>query len=129
MTTTAHGARRVWGGATRKPGGVAGPRSELYGELHPEMFVEIPSSRPAKSKPPRKRRSPGASDNAIRDYLEQGDATATQIATSLGLTYNSVYMCLLRGLDGVERKGTTMKRGAIVQLWGVQDIHTDDSDE
>ena len=124
MTTTAHNAKRVWGGATRRPSGRTGPHSELYRELHPEMFVEIPSSKPSKLPPPRKRRSPGASDNAIRDYLAQGDATTVQIAKALGLTYNAVYMCLLRGLDGVKRKGTTIKRGALVQLWGLQDIHT-----
>jgi len=129
MTVTAHNAKRVWGGATRRPSGRTGPHSDWYKELHPEMYKEIPSSKPSKLPPPRKRRSPGSNDNMIRDYLAQGDATTVQIATALGLTYNSVYMCLLRGLDGVKRKGVTMKRGALVQLWGLQDIHTTGENE
>lgn len=117
MTTSAHGARRVWGGATRTPVGRTGPRNEWYKELHPEMYKEIPSSRPAKSKPQAKRRSPRASVAAIRDHLKQGDATASQIATALGMTYNAVYMRLLRGIDGVEAKDVYLPTKG--QLWGV----------
>jgi len=121
MTTTAHGARRVWGGATRKPVGRTGSRNDWYKELHPEMYKEIPSSKPVKPPPPPKRRSPGSNDNAIRDHLKQGDATASDVAKALGLTYNAVYMCLLRGIDDVERRGMVMKRGASVQEWGIKE--------
>lgn len=125
MTTTAHGARRIWGGATRSPVGRTGSRNDWYKELHPEMYKEIPSSRPSKMKPPSKRRGPKSSDKAIRDYLRQGDATASQIATALGLTYNAVYICLARGLDGIVIKGVCpSKKGTPSQLWGLQDIHT-----
>lgn len=130
MTTTAHNARRPWGGASlaRNVGPGTAPRVSMYQLLHPEQFAEIPSSKKVKPQPP-KRRSPGASDKAIRDYLAQGDATTAQIAAVLGLTYNAVHMCLHRGLDGIVRKGTTLKRGALVQLWGLQDIHTGKENE
>ena len=121
MTTNAHGARRIWGGATRTHVGRTGTRNDWYKELHPEMYSAVPSSKPVKppSKPKPKpkpvaqtelqkqsaARRPRVSAKAIRDHLQHGDATATQIAKALGLSYEAVYMCLWRGIDGVEQKG------------------------
>lgn len=134
MTTSAHGARRVWSGATRKPGGVTGPRNEWYKELHPEMYKEIPSSKPVKPAPkPKPKRqvakkqetkpaTPKFDSQEIVNYLRNGDATAQQIAEALNVSHTIIRMRLWRGIDGVVRKGTHVpERGSPGQEWGIKD--------
>lgn len=137
MTVSAHDARHVYHGATRAPVGRAGTRSDWYKEMHPEMYADIPSSKPVKAPPKAKprpqpqrktelqkqsaARTPRVSAKAIRAHLiSHGDATAAQIAQALGLSREAVYMCLWRGIDGIEQKGMYLpEKGSPSQLWGV----------
>lgn len=136
MTISAHNSRRAPRGATRQHEGRTGARNDWYKELHPEMHKAIPSSKPVKPPPqprPQPRpvaktplqkqsseRRPRVSAKAIKAYLQQGDATARQVAQALGLSYEAVYMCLWRGIDGIDQKGMYLpEKGAPSQLWGV----------
>lgn len=139
MTTTAHGARHVYSGATRAPSPTTISRSDWYRELHPEMYANIPSSKPAvpdkpkRKPPPLPQMQPQPQDNsvaapklrasarAIKNYLAaNGDHTTGQIAAALGLSHGAVYSCLWRGIDGVEEKGMNCPaKGAPSRLWGL----------
>jgi hypothetical protein len=136
MTTTAHNKRRFHG-SKDEPTHTPVPRNNLYRELHPEMFANIPSSKIAKpepvKRPPRQRPDrrdleplPTASltmTETIIMYLwnnKPNPATAPQIAKATGLRPDSVARRLNQGIDGLEVKDRYVPdRGKPIPLWGV----------
>lgn len=113
MTTSAHNARRVYGGASlaknmEPPERPAAPHS-LYRDLHPEMFKDKP-----------KPVSPLA--QAIKAWLiENGPATATEIAVGTEQQYvSSVAYSLKNSVEGVSIVGHKRSpKGIEVAVWGI----------
>ena len=137
MTPPPTNARRVWGGAThRTHDGRTGARRDLYRELHPEMFADIPSSKPVKPTPPpkpkaakappkpkqQKSATPRLTSQMIVEYLRtHGDCTARQISEGLGVTRRRVSEHLSR-MDDIEPKEMHVpEKGNPIQKWGVID--------
>ena len=142
MTTAAHNGRRVWGGAThRTHDGRTGARRDLYRELHPEMFADIPSSKPVKPPPPPKPKRPQAAPKVeapkptrpkldvapIIDFLRNGDATISEIAVATGIDADHIRIRLWRGIKGIERRVemAVPERGAPRPLYGLAKDNAD----
>ena len=133
MTVPAHNSRRVYRGATRQ----AIPRSETssdwYRELHPEMYKEIPSSKPVKPPPQPKTKKARSTEpkstparrllreDTIVNYLRRhGDSTVYQIAAGLGFCTESIRNNLRRGIQGVVHTGMFVPdKGKPQKKWGV----------
>lgn len=126
MTTTAHGARRIWGGASLARNIESGyePRVSMYQLLHPEQYPK----QQQRQKPP----SIEACHEMITAYLKaNGPATAPAMEAALGLRRDCIGGLLRKGIPGIavirqERSEHTRRMCAV---WGLQDIHTDDETE
>ena len=126
MTTSAHGARRVWGGASLARNVESGyePRVSMYQLLHPEQYQK----QQQRQKPP----TIEARHEMITSYLRaNGPSTAPAMEAAFGLRRDCIGGLLRKGIDGIvvirqERSEHTRRMCAV---WALRDIHTDDSDE
>lgn len=112
MTTTAHNARRTWGGASlarnMEPPEVKAAPHSMYRELHPEMY---------KNKPERMTKLA----SLIIDYLKKnGEATPMEIATGIKWKHvSSVAHCLKSNAHGVSVVGQRKTAKGNVNVWGI----------
>ena len=125
MTTTAHGAKRVWGGASLARNVESGyqPRVSLHRLLHPQMYKEKPQQRPP---------SIEARHEMITAYLKaNGPATAPAMEAAFDLRRDAIGGLLRRGVAGIVviRQEKSEHTHRMCAVWGLQDIHTGDDDE
>jgi hypothetical protein len=141
MTITAHNKRRFHG-APEEPTPATCPESQRFSlrELQPWLYNPPPSSRlpkpvqvkrPPKPQPARKEPLPTPPPAPelprkarIRQWLrDNGDATAPQIAKSLGYATSEHMSRLLReGVDGVVAKSVCLPdKRKPVKVWGIID--------
>lgn len=126
MTTTAHNARRPWGGASLARNVESGyePRASLYELLHPEQYPKEKQ----RQKPP----SIEARHEMITAYLRaNGPATAPAMEAAFDLRRDCIGGLLRKGIPGVvvirqEKSDHTHRMCAV---WALQDVHTDGDDE
>lgn len=124
MTTTAHNAKRVWGGASlaRNVESGTSPQVSMFYELNPHL-----------------RKKKTQADVTIADRIapwlrEHGPATAKEIARGISAADVSSVNEQFRFdrvpgavVVGLRRTGKASNKNA--KVWGLQDIHTDDDDE
>lgn len=126
MTTTAHGAKRVWGGASLARNVESGyqPRVSLHKLLHPQMY---PKDEQRQKPPPIEARH-----EMITAYLKaNGPATAPAMEAAFDLRRDAIGGLLRKGIDGIValRQERSELTGRMCSVWGLEEIHTDESDE
>lgn len=120
MTTTAHGARRIWGGASLARNADSGyePRVSLYRMLHPEMFPKMQQLQPP---PPLEERH-----GMILTYLSvNGPATAPAMEEEFGLRRDAIGGLLRKNIPGIVeiRQEKSAHTHRMCTVWGLQEIH------
>lgn len=114
MTTTAHNARRVWGGASLARNAESGnaSRVSMYQLLHPEMY--------SRAKPKVVKRTPMG--QRVYDWLmANGKSTGRQIAEGIGANVDSIHNRLSHGVLGVVHVETIKAGdGRKIKVWGIE---------
>jgi hypothetical protein len=121
MTTTAHNARRVWGGASLAANVSPGyePRVSMYQLLHPEMYPKQKQCQPTPLLEER--------HGMILTYLfVNGPATAPAMEAAFDLRRDAIGGLLRRGVAGIVviRQEKSPHTHRMCTVWGLQDIHT-----
>lgn len=126
MTTSAHGARRVWGGASLARNVESGyePRVSMYKLLHPEQYPREKQCQPT----PRYEERHGM---ILTYLLTVGPGTAPAMEEEFGLRRDTIGGLLRKNIPGIvvirqEKSKHTLRMCAV---WGLQDIHKTGSDE
>jgi len=122
MTTTAHGARRIWGGASLARNADSGyePRVSLHRLLHPQMYPKETQRQPP---PPITERH-----GMILTYLlNNGPATAPAMEDEFSLNRDTIGCLLRKNIPGIVeiRQEKSAHTHRMCTVWGLQDIHTD----
>lgn len=126
MTTTAHNAKRVYGGASLAKNMHPLDRPEtpvsLYQELYPYMY-----------KPVKRKKAVRATElsNKITAWLtEHGSGSAPEIGKALGVIQQTVIHSLQRNVEGATVIGYRfIERGKKEQVWAIRHDEEGEGDE
>lgn len=109
MTISAHGARRVWGGASlaRNIESGTSARASMFYELNPHLR--------------KKGKVPSVADKIKPWLAEHGPASAAQVADGIKASEKHVCRLLQAGVVGVVVVTKKKYKTRVTKIWGVED--------
>ena len=124
MTTTAHGARRIWGGASLATNVESGtsPQASMFYELNPHLRKkkkDVDATIAARIAPWLREHGPSTAKE-ITEGIGAGDVSSVNEQFRLGRVSGAVVV-------GVRRTGKASNKNA--KVWALQDIHTGKENE